>query len=337
MAVIHQNDPVILAVYGAILYDYVCQQGIDAETLLDGTDIREEVLLNSEAYLNYNQFVALVRNAIRLTGDPGLGLRYGGRLKFTTHGSMAQASLSAGTLKEAIELLVKYYKIRFAFIDMTFFIEGDEAVLQLTENLGLGELTRFLVESLFVAILDVNRFLFGDQLVRSGRCLLSYPAPEYVDRYEKIFSGSVQYDAGFNQLRFEKKYLDLPMVLASPVTRRLAEQECEAQLQHVSEQESILTRVKKILQSDPANIPTMEDVASAMFMTSRTLRRQLQVFDTTFQDLTSEIRKKRALELLRGTNMPVDEIAHHLGYSDPSNFGRAFRKWTGKSPREYRE
>jgi len=346
-SVYQSGDAILLAHYGEILYELAIEKGADPEQLLVNTGIRESVLRNPEANLNYEQFVELVNNSIRLTNEPALGLYYGTKLKFTTHGAMGQASVSSENLSGAIAAIIKYYRTRFAFIEMSFFIDGDEAVIQLDESLGLGTLKSFLIEALFVSIMDVSKFLFGPTLVKTGRCFVSYPAPVYVNRYYSFFvepeSGNsdfssqkmidmIKFNAPSNQLRFDKQFLMLPMVLANTVARRLAEQECEEQLKAVKETGSIVSKVTQLLQSDPETIPSMESVADSLHVTSRTLRRQLQAFGTSFQDLLADIRKKRALDLLQNTDKPVDEIAYELGYSDPSNFGRAFRKWTGTSP-----
>ncbi|MFD2230890.1 AraC family transcriptional regulator [Alkalimarinus sediminis] len=348
MKLVYQpGDALLLAHYGEILYQLAIEKGADPEQLLNNTGIRESTFRNPEAMLNYEQFTALTSNAFRLVADPALGLQYGTRLKFTTHGAMGQASISSENLSEAISSIIKYYRTRFAFIEMSFFIEGDEAVIQLDENLGLGVLKAFLIEALFVSIIDVSRFLFGPTLAKTGSCRVSYAPPSYVDQYFRFFVGDsgavadyteeklknmITFNAPTNQLRFDKQYLSLPMVLANSVARRLAEQTCEEQLKAVEDADSIVAKVKRSLQDDPDRIPSMEEVSDQLHMTSRTLRRQLQNFGTSFQDLLSDIRKKRAIALLQNTDKPVDEIAYELGYSDPSNFGRAFRKWTGKSP-----
>ncbi|WP_250656382.1 AraC family transcriptional regulator [Alkalimarinus coralli] len=346
-SVYHAADAILLAHYGEILYELAIEQGADPELLLENTGIRESVLRNPEATLNYEQFTELANNALRLTNNPALGLYYGTRLKFTTHGAMGQASISSDNLSEAISSIIKYYRTRFAFIEMSFFIDGNDAVIQLDENLGLGVLKSFLIEALFVSILDVSKFLFGPTLVRTGSCRVSYSPPSYIDQYFNFFVGSEKSDAEFaeqklkemitfnspsNQLRFDKQYLTLPMVLANSVARRLAEQKCEEQLKAVDDIDSIVAKVRRCLQSDPDSIPTMDEVSERLHMTSRTLRRQLQSFGTSFQDLLSDIRKSRAVQLLQNTDKSVDDIAFELGYSDPSNFGRAFKKWTGKSP-----
>lgn len=347
-SVYQARDTILLAHYGEILYELAIEKGADPELLLLNTGIRENVLRNPEANLSYEQFIELVNNALKLTNEPALGLYYGTRLKFTTHGAMGQASVSSENISEAIAAIIKYYRTRFAFIEMSFFIDENEAVIQIDENLGLGSLKAFLVEALFVSIMDVSKFLFGRTLVKTGRCFVSYPAPSYVNQYYSFFvepesigtenilpqkmSNMISFNAASNQLRFDKKYLVLPIALANTVARRLAEQECEQQLKAVDDINSIVTKVMHLLQCKPESIPSMECVSDSLHMTSRTLRRQLQTYGTSFQDLLADIRKKRALDLLQNTDKPVDEIAHELGYSDPSNFGRAFRKWTGTSP-----
>ncbi|MCP5163060.1 MAG: AraC family transcriptional regulator [Hahellaceae bacterium] len=330
------KDAIVFATYGEILFELALEKGVDGDLLLERSGIRESVLRNPDAMLSNEQFVALVRHTLEMTATPSLGLSYGARLTFTTHGSMAQAAISSESLGKALVMLEKYYRIRFAFIEWKFFTEGDEAVLQLDENLGLEDLTPFVVECLFVALMMVNFLLFGTKLMRTGRCLLSYPRPDYADEYDTYFHASVEFDQPVNQLRFDKQFLDLPLALSNPVAQRVAEKDCEAQLRSLAQHETIVIKVKRMLQSEQGPIPSMEDVADMLHMTSRTLRRQLQSFDTSFQDILNEVRKKRALAMLRATDKSVDDIAHALGYSDPSNFGRAFRKWTGKSPSDFR-
>ncbi len=336
-SVIQHDEGIVMAHYGEILFELAIEMGANADALLEGTRIRDSVLRNPNASLTYEQFVNLMRNAIRLTGEPALGLHFGTRLKFTTHGSMAQAAVSSPNLTEAIQTLIKYYRTRFAFIEMKFFIEGDEAVLQIDENIGLKEFAPFLIESLFVAIIDVNQFLFGNTLIKTGRCLISYPAPSYEQDYHDFFFDNVSFDCGVNQLRFDAQFLKLPMALANQVAKRLAAQECEEQLEKVGQSESIVTKVKHMLEANSERIPTMEQVADSLHITSRTLRRQLNSFDTSFQDILNDVRKSRAYNLLNTTDKSIDDIAHELGYSDPSNFGRAFRKWAGKSPKAFRD
>lgn len=329
-------DTFIRAHYAEILFQLAVDKGCSGEALLKEAAIPPRLLRDPDNHLSLDDFERLVRAALAMTGDPALGLHFGERLKFTTHGSLSQAAVSSETIEEALKLLIKYYKIRFSSIDLRFFTDGDDAVIELDELIGLGDLRPFLIEALFVSVMDVNRLLFGIKLLQGGSCLISYPEPSYGDEYRRHFYDALTFDTGVNQLRFRKDNLALPMALANPVARRLAEQQCEEELRNLGGRESILVRVRRLLENAGDTLPGMEEVAQRLFTTPRTLRRQLQQHDTSFQNLLAEVRLTRAQRMLRQGKRSVDEIALALGYTDPSNFGRAFRKWTGQSPSAYR-
>ncbi|WP_227519990.1 AraC family transcriptional regulator [Mangrovitalea sediminis] len=330
------TDTFIRAHYAEILYQLAVDKGCSGDALLDAAGLPPRLLRDPDNHLRLDEFERLVRAALDMTGDPALGLHFGERLKFTTHGALSQAAVSSANIEEALQLLIKYYKIRFSSIDLRFFIEGEDAVIELDERVGLGDLRPFLIEALFVSVMDVNSLLFGLKLLYGGSCRISYPEPAYGDEYRRHFYDALTFDTGVNQLRFRKDNLALPMALANPVAKRLAEQQCEEELRSLGARESILIRVRRLLENSGDTLPTMETVAQRLFTTPRTLRRQLQQHDTSFQNLLAEVRLTRAQRMLRQGRRSVDEIAQALGYTDPSNFGRAFRKWTGLSPSAYR-
>lgn len=330
------KDEIVLSHYGEILRQLVIERGGDGERLLAGTGIRPSVLTNAQERLSYQQFVALIRNALQETNEPALGIFFGQRLNPMTHGVLGQAVMTASTIQQALEIVVKYYKTRFSAITLNFAIEGNEAVIQLDEHINFGDLKPFIVEMLFVSIIEGGLVLFGPRLLDGGMTKLSYPQPDYLEHYRPFFRDQLEFDQPLNQIRFSAQFLQLPMLMANPVARQLAEQECEEQLRDLQGKESLLAQVRKMLESSEDRILTMEEVADRLFVTARTLRRQLQVFETSFQDLQSEVLCQRAQRLLLTTDRTVEEIASQLGYQDPSNFGRAFRRWTGLSPSEFR-
>ena len=139
-------------------------------------------------------------------------------------------------------------------------------------------------------------------------------------------------------MRFRKSFLGLPMSLSNPVARRVAEAQCEEEMRQMEASASVSDRVLRLLESArDGRLPGLEDVAQQMGVSPRTLRRQLSAEGGGFHGLQESVRHQRARELLlRHSAMSIDEIAEHLGYSDPSNFGRAFRKWEGVSPSAWR-
>ncbi|HLT12502.1 MAG TPA: AraC family transcriptional regulator [Marinobacter sp.] len=330
--------PVMRAHYADILCQLAAEKGARPNELLAAADIRSNQLSHPENLITADQFAALCRKALDCCGDNGLGLEFGLRLKFTTHGAMSQAAISCDTLEQALQVLIKYLHIRFAYVTLDLFTEDDEAVIQLEVLHDSHELYRFNIEVFLASLMDVSSLLFGSRLLEGGRCLVNYPRPEGVGLYAKLFGEEVYFSAGVNQLRFKKRFLDLPMLLANPVARRVAEAQCEEEMRQLQASTSVTEQVARLLESvRDGRLLSLEDVAAQMHISSRTLRRQLAAEGARFQSLQENVRHRRALEMLRrSTQMSIDEIAEHLGYSDPSNFGRAFRKWEGISPSAWR-
>lgn len=331
------NLPVIRAHYADILCQLAEEKGVVRADLLRAADIRPAMLGHPDNFITVDQFSALCRAALVLSHEPALGLEYGKRLKFTTHGSLSQAAISCDNIGQALSVLIKYFRIRFVYMNLSFFTEGDEAVLQLDIVHGLEDLYRFNVEVVLASLMDVNLLLFGRRLLDGGSCRLNYPAPEHAGSYQALFGSQVSFAAGANQLRFRKAFLELPISLSNPVARRVAEAQCQEEMRSLEAVTSVSGRVSRLLESvRDGRLPGVDDVAAQMGVSPRTLRRQLSAEGMRFKVILDGIRHQRSTELLQRTDLGIDEIAYRLGYSDPSNFGRAFRKWEGQSPSAWR-
>ena len=330
--------PAIRAHYAVILCQLTEERGVSRAALLRAAEVPDDALRNPDSLLTLNQFMRVARQALALTGDGGLGLELGHRLKFTTHGSLAQAAISSDTIGEGLSVFIKYYRIRFAYMDMRFFLEGDDAVIQVDVQPDLLDLQHFNVEVLMGSLMDVAFLLFGTRLLEGGACRLAYPPPAHAQAYYDLFGDRVAFNAAANQLRFRKAYLSLELALSNPVARRMAEVECEAELRRLAALEGTASKVRAILLAvGDGRLPGLEAVAERMHVSARTLRRQLSNEQTSFQLILDTVRSERARKLLAETHRGIDDIAYQLGYSDPSNFGRAFRKWEGMSPTAFRE
>ncbi|MBW7472267.1 AraC family transcriptional regulator [Marinobacter sp. M216] len=325
--------PVMRAHYADILCQLAEDKGVSRQALLAAAGIRPSMLGHPENFITVDQFTALCRESLDRCGDDTLGLEFGNRLKFTTHGSLAQAAISCDNLEQALSVLIKYFRIRFAYMNLCFFTEADEAVLQLELGHEFADLYRFNIEVVMASLMDVNLLLFGQRLIEGGRCLLDFAEPADSSVYRSLFGQRLEFGCGVNQLRFQRRFLDLPMSLSNPVTRRVAEAQCEQEMRSIEAATSVSERVERALESARGGrLPGLEEIAGQMHVSPRTLRRQLASEGLRFQQLQDRLRHRRALELLGRKELGIDAIAETLGYSDPSNFSRAFRKWQGVSP-----
>ncbi|MGC8120046.1 AraC family transcriptional regulator [Marinobacter sp. VGCF2001] len=325
--------------YAEILCQLAEERHICRTELLLASGIRHHQLSHPDNFITLNQFIALCEAVLARCDDDCLGLEYGTRLKFTAHGALSQAAISCDTLEQALQVLIKYFRTRFAYMSLSFFVEERDAVLQLELRHGTARLHRFNVEVVLATLMEVNYLLFGTRLLDGGRCLVDYPRPNRAGRYQSLFGGEIEFSRNVNQLRFRRKFLSLPMSLSNPVARRVAEAQCEEEMRQIEAATSVAGRVLRLLETRrDGRLPGVEEVALHMGVSPRTLRRQLAAEGNGFQTLQERVRQQRALELLRGHSaMTIDQIAEHLGYSDPSNFGRAFRKWQGVSPSVWRK
>src|SRR5690606_27931732 len=231
------KDEIVLSHYGEILRQLVVERGGNGERLLEGTGIRPAVLSHAEGRLSYQQFSSLIRNALQETNEPALGVFFGQRLNPMTHGVLGQAVMTASTIQQALEIVVKYYKTRFSAITLDFSIEGSHAVIQLDEHINFRDLTLFIVEMLFVSIIEGGRVLFGRRLREGGMTHLSDPQRDDVDQYGPFFLDRVACEQPLNRLRFCAHWRQPPMAGADPVARQVAERNCEEQLRELQGKE----------------------------------------------------------------------------------------------------
>ncbi|HEL8445800.1 TPA: helix-turn-helix transcriptional regulator, partial [Legionella pneumophila] len=118
---------------------------------------------------------------------------------------------------------------------------------------------------------------------------------------------------------------------------QLAKRQLQELEKKMSLKEDMASKIKSILINQNLNHASMDEIASRLCMTSRTLRRHLQRLDVTYQELLDEVREQKAKTFLLNNNISMTEISFLLGFQDTSNFSKAFKRWTGVTPTEYRE
>ncbi|UYP31315.1 AraC family transcriptional regulator [Pseudomonas sp. Z8(2022)] len=297
--------------------------------------VRPEVLGSPNGRLSFLDFHLLTQAALERCGEPALGLVLGQRLNVSTHGILGYAVLSSANLGKALQFALKYYRVLGLSFELELVEQGQDVELRAVESFPMGPQSRFTSEGLLTSIHTIARFLLGEEL-RGLAVGFAHSAPDYAERYAEVFGVAAQFEQPYNWLRLPRHYLQRPMALANPATVQMCEQQCEALLASLDVQDGLLTRVRRLLLARPGDFPDLESAASALHTSGRSLRRHLAQMGTSYQQVLDDVRKRLALQYLTTTHLPLYEIAQLLGFSDPSNFRRAFRKWTGKLPGDYR-
>ncbi|MCP8463205.1 AraC family transcriptional regulator [Pseudomonas sp. ZM23] len=322
--------------YAQALLDLAEELGVPRARLFDLARVRPEVLQSPNGRLSFIDFNLLAGAALANCGEPAFGLLLGQRLNVSTHGILGYAVLSSANLERAIGFALKYYRVLGLAYDLEMIEDGGVSSLRASESIPLGPMGRFAAEGLMTSLYTIARFLVGEPLqgVSVG---FGHPAPPYAERYTEVFGCTVLFDQPYHFIALPSEYLARPMALANPATVQMCEQQCEALLATLDVQEGLLTRIRRLLLARPGEFPDLETVAGELHTSGRSLRRHLSKLGTTYQEVLDDVRKRLALQYLTTTHLPLYEIALLLGFNDPSNFRRAFRKWTGKLPTDYRQ
>lgn len=329
------EDYAISAEYLGLMLEFLERRGVSQEQALAGLDIEPGCWRDPKARLTATTFNRLARRAIQLTGEPWLGWELGASMTLSSHGFLGYAAMSSETLGDAIELAVKFFRTRGTILQLESFIEGDWAVLQLNEMLALGDLAPLLTETMFSSFHFMAMQLMPDVEIL-GELRFSYPEPSYFQKLRAVIPVPVYFDCAYSQMRFPAERLERRLRFADPRLAHMAAAQCEQEMEQIKAPPALLGRVRRIMLAGSGGFPGVEEVASELHMSSRTLKRKLQQLGTSYQTLLDDLRKGLAVEYLTQSRRSVDEIALALGYSDASNFARAFRRWTARSPSDYR-
>ena len=276
---------------------------------------------------------AIVARAHALTGDPALAFHVGMQMRLSSHGFLGFAAMTAGTVREALELAVRFVSTRTSAIGLALYVEGDTAALVIEERTPLapfGALREFVVIALLVGVWQLGRGLTGHALEGAAEC--AFPAPSYATSLAT--AGRMRFARPDHRLVFPSSELGLALPSADAVATRLAVEQCERELSTVMVA-GLASRIRAVLAAR-VQPPSVTALARDLGMSERTLKRRLAEEGSTYSAIRDEHRRQRALLLLDDRTLSIGEVAARLGYTELPNFTRAFRKWTGLTPLAYR-
>ena len=310
---------------------YMEARGFTAEQSLAGTNIDLEA-----EWVTYRQRIRQLENMLELAGADGHWLESVREPSVSDYGLLGYAMMSSATLEEAVQIAVKYHRMAGAMFELTFLIDGEEAVLRIEHLLPSGKVGQFTVEDFLVGITGLIGLLLG-RAHQPTRILLNYERPDYADRQEARFDCRVEFEQPCCEYRFDVNELREPLATADANTAKVCEASCRKLLNQMEIEEDIISRVCHLLLSTPGEFPKLDAVAQKLSLGARTLRRRLNELGTSYQNILDDVRRELAIEYLRTTNLTLQEVAELLGYSEVTNFRRAFMRWVELSPYQYRK
>lgn len=324
-----------LASWSATIARALDARGLDGAAIAARAGIAPAALTDSDARVPRANLTRLWQLAVEESADPAFGLDAARHTLQTTFHALGYAVLASGTLREAIERMVRYRRLIGDFIEFRLEDHGERSRFVIDVSAGRGAVPAEAVDAIVAVLVRQTRLLHGGRDVCPLAVSLERPLPEDTSPYERALRAPVSFGQTANFLEYAREDLDRRLPAANA---ELARQNDEVVVRYLArlERGSVLGRTRQaLLESLPSGAPTKPDIARRLGMSPRTLQRLLAAEDASFKDLLAESRLTLAKSYLEEGRLPVTEIAFVLGFADTSAFSRAFRRWTGVAPSDW--
>lgn len=321
-----------MAIWGARL-------GIQGDVLLQDAGLSPQLLSDPSALLSARDYDALCDALQKRLNDPALALHIGEMLRTDMLDTVGLLISTATGFREAFEQFLRFKPLVNPCGDLTLTETGTLATVacHISPEQGLTGSFRF-AEMYFSTFLNFTTALSG-RAIRVYRVEFTHDGSSYLDDFRRIFgeAAEIRFNAPDNIMVVERDILDEPMPSKAPAFNRQIEQLAQRRLADLPQGDTTTAAVLRVLEELMGQrILDIEEVARQLDITPRTLQRRLQDEDTTYLALRDHVRHRHAQRHLCDPAMSIDQIAELLGFSEPANFYRAFKGWSGVSPGEYR-
>lgn len=306
------------------------------QLLLKGTRLNPDDLVKLNGSIDMDAQCQIVRNALELSGDPALGLKWGTNLHLAAHGPLGAVIAAAPNLALAWRATREFHDILGGFASLDGEVLSDAFVVNVSVNMPASDVTRFFVEAVVSTLIKHLGMIIG-RADPALRIEWSYPAPPYADVYRGLLHAPCVFKAARTRIVIPPGLATLPNPMADQDTYELALNRCEQIRLARMAPKKWSAQITDLLQRNPGQIWNCEEVAQSFHMSSRTLMRHLQDEGITYQAVRDAELLRKARHGLENPLNTVESVAHALGYQEASNFRRAFKRWVGLSPQQYIE
>lgn len=323
------------ATIAQVMVNFAASLGVDSDTCLLGTGISDSQLEDSDALIPRDQEMRLIENImLALPDEPALGFRLGQQYNVATFGIWGFALRTSRTLRDAAETAMRYLPLSTAYCRMYTFEDDRYFGIGMDPSDIPRHLRQFLLERDLATGINLLRELSLAGLT-IARAEFQGEPPPHAEFVGAAIGVPPHYGQPRNAMMVAVDAADKPLPTFNANLVRMLEDQCRAQLQQ-RQVGGFAGQVRQQILGKLGLVATVEEVASALALSARSLRRKLEQEGTSFRQLVEEERRQTAEQILAGSDMTLDELAIHLGYTDTASFTRAFRRWLEMSPGEYR-
>ena len=310
--------------------------GLDVKAVLSAAGVDPGALDDAEARMPHVAALAIWREASRRSGDDVFGLHVAEDIRPGAFDVLDYAIRASITLGDGLERLVRYHRILHDGAVVELRVEEDSAWLQPvlppeTPAALPRQVAEFIVAAWLVVARQATALDFAPLEVH-----FRHPPPADQAEHRRLFRAPVRFSSAANGLRIARNLLDAPLVKSDAGLCAVLDQYVRERLARIPPTSALSHRVRHIVAAGLSNGIDSDAVARKLHMSRRTLHRQLASEGTSFKKVVDDLRRELAAQYLGERRVAIAEIAFLLGFSEASAFHRAFKRWNGSTPADYR-
>lgn len=309
--------------------------GIEPSTIFRRAGLDPDKLHDPNARYRDKQMYRLWQLVLQQTGDPYVGFKVASFWHPSAAHALGYAWLASATLKDALERTVRYFRLVTDKERLRLEETAEEYRLVIENPVADYPTAAEDLDASFAALVHLCRMCLGESF-KPRRITMRRPEPPELTPFREQFRAPIQFSGNEDSVCFDKVDALTPLPTANAEVARANEkivQDYLARFDRSSVAMQVRARLTEQLSSGHA---TQDSVANALHMSLRSLQRRLKEEGTSYKDLVDETRRELAAHYMAESHLSINEITYLLGFSEPSNFSRAFRRWTGRSPSAYR-
>jgi AraC-like DNA-binding protein len=339
-------EPTVAAGYPKAFLDFAVARGADRQTLFARSRIRPDDLAGQDNRVPLSNYVALMEAGVELCKEPALALLFGEASRLQDISIVGLIGEASETTEDARRQINRYARLMLDEDDgrvsdhLELVRDRGKVWLKYTSRLYADN--PLLTESAFARNVCGARAYFG---ATNDSAKWPYPKaihfthrePGYRAEYDRVFGVPLVFGSHMNALLMDEEFLSVRMLRPNRYVFGVLSEHAEALLKSLEQSKTMRGRVESLLMPVlHTGEASMDLIAGKLGVSRPTLFRRLKAEGVTFERLLDELRHKLALHYLSGKRVSVNETAYLVGFSDPAAFSRAFKRWTGRSPRTLR-
>lgn len=326
----------------ADMYQYLEERGVSSAAAARECNIDIRVPPEPDERVSGAAVERLWAFTVRETNDPLVGLHMAEGYNPGTLDILGYVVLSCSTVGEVLDRFSRYVRVLNDGMRVDVVRDGTSAYcrctfVDATDNYLLRR-PREAIDSLWGGVArELGRLAMKPLTASAVWFAQPWPPASELAEYERVFHAPVQFGASENRFVIASSHLDEPIRSANPALLRVFEKHADDVLARMESHGKPSRRVMEIVAARmKGTVPTLTEVARELAMSDRNLQRALQSEGTSFQKVLDEIRRDLAISHLANPDTSAGQVGFLLGFSEPSAFHRAFRRWTGKAPHAFR-